>query len=171
MRDRIEPVFFFFFERERERELSKGQLHGFNRHRLRQLRIKNELSPEELAASAGVDASSVRYWESGRSLPTPESAKKFAARFGVKLTDLLDIDYGTCLLPALRSPAGLSQGDAARALGWHKKLLSRIECGDRPPTADEQRALADLYGIDPGLVAAAARRTIAARAAKLQEEP
>lgn len=73
----MEPVFFFF-----ERELSKGQLHGFNRHRLRQLRTEHELSPEKVAASIGVDPSAVRGWESGRYLPTPESAKKFAALFG-----------------------------------------------------------------------------------------
>ncbi|MGX1273756.1 helix-turn-helix domain-containing protein [Streptomyces phaeoluteigriseus] len=51
-------------------------------------------------------------------------------------------------LAGIRDDAGLSQDQAARAVGFSPAKLSRIEAGKgrRPPTEGDVRALLDLYG-------------------------
>ncbi|MEV6612876.1 helix-turn-helix transcriptional regulator [Streptomyces sp. NPDC051051] len=53
-------------------------------------------------------------------------------------------------LAGIRESAGMSQDQAARALGFSPAKLSRIEAGKgrRPPTETDVRALLDLYGTD-----------------------
>ncbi|MEU0783771.1 helix-turn-helix transcriptional regulator [Streptomyces sp. NPDC006173] len=53
-------------------------------------------------------------------------------------------------LAGAREDAGLSQEQAARALGFSPAKLSRIEAGKgrKPPTEADVRALLDLYGTD-----------------------
>ncbi|MFJ5531905.1 helix-turn-helix domain-containing protein [Streptomyces sp. NPDC093261] len=53
-------------------------------------------------------------------------------------------------LAGIREEAGLSQEQAARALGFSPAKLSRIEAGKgrRPPTEGDVRALLQLYGAD-----------------------
>ncbi|MER6968818.1 Scr1 family TA system antitoxin-like transcriptional regulator, partial [Streptomyces halstedii] len=53
-------------------------------------------------------------------------------------------------LTGARDDAGLSQEQAARALGFSPAKLSRIEAGKgrKPPTEADVRALLDLYGTD-----------------------
>ncbi|MGV9566583.1 helix-turn-helix domain-containing protein [Streptomyces sp. NPDC003480] len=53
-------------------------------------------------------------------------------------------------LAGIREDAGLSQEQAARALGFSPAKLSRIEAGKgrRPPTEGDVRALLQLYGAD-----------------------
>ncbi|MFF7604574.1 Scr1 family TA system antitoxin-like transcriptional regulator [Streptomyces parvulus] len=54
-------------------------------------------------------------------------------------------------LAGFREDAGLSQDQAARALGFSAAKLSRIESGKsrRPPTETDVRALLEKYGTDP----------------------
>ncbi|WP_237268694.1 helix-turn-helix domain-containing protein [Streptomyces parvulus] len=54
-------------------------------------------------------------------------------------------------LAGFREDAGLSQDQAARALGFSPAKLSRIESGKgrRPPTETDVRALLEKYGTDP----------------------
>ena len=47
-----------------------------------------------------------------------------------------------------RDMAGLSQGQAARQLGWHRPTLSQIEAGRRKVSAEELSLLADLYTVN-----------------------
>ncbi|MEU6810032.1 helix-turn-helix transcriptional regulator [Streptomyces sp. NPDC046831] len=53
-------------------------------------------------------------------------------------------------LAGFREDAGMSQDQAARALGFSAAKLSRIESGKgrRPPAEDDVRALLELYGTD-----------------------
>ena len=46
-----------------------------------------------------------------------------------------------------RQTAGLTQGQAARELGWHRPTISEIEAGRRKVKAEEITKLADLYGV------------------------
>lgn len=46
-----------------------------------------------------------------------------------------------------REQAGLSQGQVARRLGWHRPTISAIESGDRRLLAEEVPTFADLYGV------------------------
>ncbi len=47
-----------------------------------------------------------------------------------------------------RDMAGLSQGQAARQLGWHRPTVSQIEAGRRKVSAEELSLLAGLYAIN-----------------------
>ena len=47
-----------------------------------------------------------------------------------------------------RDLAGLSQGQAARQLGWHRPTLSEVEAGRRKVSAEELSLLADLYTVN-----------------------
>jgi len=47
-----------------------------------------------------------------------------------------------------RELSGLSQGQAAKQLGFHRPTISEIEAGRRNVKADEISAFAELYGIE-----------------------
>ena len=47
-----------------------------------------------------------------------------------------------------RNMAGLSQGQAARQMGWHRPTVSEIEAGRRKVSAEELSLLADLYAVN-----------------------
>lgn len=51
-------------------------------------------------------------------------------------------------IKAAREMAGLSQGQAAKKLGFHRPTISEIEAGRRNVKADELTAFAELYGIE-----------------------
>ena len=46
-----------------------------------------------------------------------------------------------------REMAGLSQGQAAKILGWHRPTVSSIEAGRRRVQAEELNDLAGIYGV------------------------
>ena len=50
-------------------------------------------------------------------------------------------------LRAAREAAGLSQGQIARLLGWHRPTISEIEAGRRGVLAEELVEFARLYGV------------------------
>ena len=47
-----------------------------------------------------------------------------------------------------REMAGLTQGQVAKSLGWHRPTVSEIEAGRRRVQADEVAILAELYGVN-----------------------
>lgn len=79
-----------------------------------------------------------------------------------------------------REMAGLSQGQVARKLGWHRPTVSELEAGRRRVAADELGTLARIYGVsvawiigedEEGSSVAADRVKLAARElSKLREE-
>lgn len=79
-----------------------------------------------------------------------------------------------------RETAGLTQGQVAKALGWHRPTVSEIEAGRRRVSAEELATLAEMYGANvPWIVGeeeensnrAAHRVRLAARElSKLREE-
>ena len=46
-----------------------------------------------------------------------------------------------------RENAGLTQGQVAKKVGWHRPTLSEVEAGRRRVSADEVSNLAHLYGV------------------------
>ena len=46
-----------------------------------------------------------------------------------------------------RENAGLTQGQVAKKVGWHRPTLSEVEAGRRRVSADEVANLAHLYGV------------------------
>ena len=78
-----------------------------------------------------------------------------------------------------REMAGLTQGQVAKRLGWHRPTVSEIEAGRRRVSAEELTTLAEIYGASVPWIAggddedsslAAERVKLAARElSKLQE--
>jgi transcriptional regulator with XRE-family HTH domain len=52
-----------------------------------------------------------------------------------------------------REAAGLSQGQVARMLGYHRPSISEMEAGRRRVSSDELVRLADIYGVGVGWLA------------------
>ena len=79
-----------------------------------------------------------------------------------------------------REMAGLTQGQVAKSLDWHRPTVSEIEAGRRRVSAEELTTLAEMYGVNvPWIVGeedvesseAADRVKLAARElSKLREE-
>ncbi|MDE0069115.1 MAG: helix-turn-helix transcriptional regulator [Caldilineaceae bacterium] len=46
-----------------------------------------------------------------------------------------------------REMAGLTQGQVAKTLGWHRPTVSEIEAGRRRVSAEELSMLAEIYGV------------------------
>lgn len=56
-------------------------------------------------------------------------------------------------LKLAREMAGLTQGQVASQLGWHRPTVSEIEAGRRRVPAEELKTLSELYGVNvPWLV-------------------
>ena len=56
-------------------------------------------------------------------------------------------------LKLAREMAGLTQGQVANQLGWHRPTVSEIEAGRRRVPAEELKTLSELYGVNvPWLV-------------------
>ena len=47
-----------------------------------------------------------------------------------------------------REMAGLTQGQVASQLGWHRPTVSEIEAGRRRVPAEELKTLSELYGVN-----------------------
>ena len=79
-----------------------------------------------------------------------------------------------------REMAGLTQGQVAKSLDWHRPTVSEIEAGRRRVSAEELATLAEMYGVNVSWVVgeededsnlAADRVKLAARElSKLREE-
>ena len=83
--------------------------------------------------------------------------------------DVLRQDIASRLRLA-RQAAGLSQGQVAKHLGWHRPTVSEIEAGRRRVQAEELTLLAELYGVgvpwimgEDGSDTVSDRATLAAR--------
>jgi transcriptional regulator with XRE-family HTH domain len=51
-------------------------------------------------------------------------------------------------LKLARAMAGLTQGQVAIQLGWHRPTVSEVEAGRRRVLAEELKALSELYGVN-----------------------
>lgn len=51
-----------------------------------------------------------------------------------------------------REQVGLSQGQVAKLLGYHRPTISQLEAGDRELRADEVASFATLYHVRPGWI-------------------
>ena len=68
-------------------------------------------------------------------------------------------------LKLAREMAGLTQGQVAGQLGWHRPTVSEIEAGRRRVLAEELKVLSELYGVNvPWLVGEADEDGISDRA-------
>lgn len=70
--------------------------------------------------------------------------------FQAEIEAVINPDKNSLLgrLRAAREKAGLSQNDAAKAMGMHRPTISQIEGGYRRVTVEEAKKFAELYGVE-----------------------
>lgn len=61
--------------------------------RIRELRLKNRLKQSELAEKVSIATKTQSCIETGKNFPSAELLERYAATFGVKLSDLLNISH------------------------------------------------------------------------------
>lgn len=77
-------------KRERKKEIPDFCIE-FGKH-LRALRVKNNLSIEEIAFKAGIDAQNLRKYELGKQEMKISMLKRLADAFGITTSELLSFD-------------------------------------------------------------------------------
>jgi len=122
----------------------------------------------DLADAAGVSEQTVSSWEIGRAAPTPPLLKRVASVLNVTVPDLAPIPDARLTLSDLRSQAGLTQADAATALGVSATVLGRIEKGRKLYDAERAALMADLYGVNIPKIREAWDRDIETRATRVR---
>ena len=61
--------------------------------RIKDLRIKNKLTQQELGSKFGLTSTGVSYWESGKAIPNIEMMNKLSDFFGVTIDYLIGNYY------------------------------------------------------------------------------
>ena len=122
-------------------------LHGFDPTRLVELRSDQGLSRSDLGRLAGVSYNSLLRWETGAAVPSPDLLARIATTLGVDVAALAAVREENRTLASWRTQSNLTQGDVATALGISCSTYSRLERGERPPTAADTNSLARLFDI------------------------
>lgn len=144
-------------------EVPRSGVRGFRADRLRELRVKAGLTPDDLSVRIGSSRQSVSHWETGRSTPAPPVLKQIADELDVSISVLVPIPDNRLRMGDLRVRAGLTQIQAAEQLGISPTSLGEIEKGMKPVNEDRVQAIVDLYGADKSLVLEAWERGREAR--------
>lgn len=116
-------------------------------------------SQERLAERVGVDRTLIAHWESGRRSPDLEVLDACEVLFGV-MPGSLRADAEVAAeegLAAVRRGRSLSQLEVAERLGLSRSGYAGIERGESQIPADKAGLLAELLGLDIGVVVTAAK--------------
>lgn len=123
-----------------------------------QLRKRNHMSQEELAAKIGIARQTLSKWETGESVPDIEKCALLAELFGVTLDDLVKYEsgsyFGLSVPPKGKHVFGLvTVGEKGQIVIPAKaRKVFRIQAGDQLLVlGDEQQGIAivksdDLFG-------------------------
>lgn len=144
-------------------EVPRSGVRGFRADRLRELRVKAGLTPDDLSVRLGASRQSVSHWETGRSTPAPPVLKQLAEQLDVAITVLVPIPDNKLRMSDLRVRAGLTQAEAAKLLGISPTSLGEIEKGMKVATDERIAAFAELYDADRAMVTEAWERGREAR--------
>lgn len=143
--------------------MPRSGVRGFRADKLRELRLKAGLSPDDLAARIGITRQSVSTWETGRSTPPPPTLGALAEALETSIAVLVPIPANKMRLGDLRVRAALTQVQVARRLGMSPTAYVEIEKGARMVREDRVDALAGVYGVDRAVVLDAWERSIVQR--------
>ncbi|WP_245819553.1 helix-turn-helix domain-containing protein [Rhodococcoides yunnanense] len=146
----------------------RSGVRGFRADRLRDLRVRAGLTPDDLAARLGTSRQAVSTWEVGRSTPPPATLGLIAEALDTSVSTLVPIPESQLRLADLRVHAALSQADAAKLIGVSATVLADIERGRKPESVERVASLADAYGVAAEVVSAAWVRTQEARTTRAQ---
>lgn len=128
-------------------EVPRSGVRGFRADRLRELRVKAGLTPDDLSVRLGSSRQSVSHWETGRSTPAPPVLKQIAQELDVSISALVPIPDNRLRMGDLRVRAGLTQIQAAERLGISPTSLAEIEKGMKPVNDQRVSAIAELYNV------------------------
>lgn len=133
-------------------EVPRSGVRGFRADRLRELRVKAGLTPDDLSVRLGSSRQSVSHWETGRSTPAPPVLKQIAQELDVSISVLVPIPDNRLRIGDLRVRAGLTQIQAAERLGISPTSLAEIEKGMKPVNDQRVSAIAELYNVETAQV-------------------
>lgn len=133
-------------------EVPRSGVRGFRADRLRELRVKAGLTPDDLSVRLGSSRQSVSHWETGRSTPAPPVLKQIAQELDVSISVLVPIPDNRLRMGDLRVRAGLTQIQAAERLGISPTSLAEIEKGMKPVNDQRVSAIAKLYNVETAQV-------------------
>ena len=133
-------------------DVPRSGVRGFRADRLRELRVKAGLTPDDLSVRIGSSRQSVSHWETGRSTPAPPVLKQIAQELDVSISVLVPIPDNRLRMGDLRVRAGLTQIQAAERLGISPTSLAEIEKGMKPVNDQRVSAIAELYNVETAQV-------------------
>ncbi|MGQ5696352.1 helix-turn-helix domain-containing protein [Rhodococcus erythropolis] len=133
-------------------EVPRSGVRGFRADRLRELRVKAGLTPDDLSVRLGSSRQSVSHWETGRSTPAPPVLRQIAQELDVSISVLVPIPDNRLRMGDLRVRAGLTQIQAAERLGISPTSLAEIEKGMKPVNDQRVSAIAELYNVETAQV-------------------
>ncbi|MFZ2175166.1 MAG: helix-turn-helix transcriptional regulator [Rhodococcus sp. (in: high G+C Gram-positive bacteria)] len=138
--------------------MPRSGVRGFRGDKLRELRVKANFTPDDLAARIGSTRQAVSTWETGRSRPAPETLGLLAEALDTSISVLVPIPDSKLRMSDLRVRAALNQRNAAMRLGIGATTLAEIESGIKQVRDDLVDKIAELYEMDGRIVAAAWKR-------------
>ncbi|MGW6728770.1 helix-turn-helix domain-containing protein [Nocardia sp. NPDC055029] len=113
-----------------------------------------EISVADLARLSGISATAIYGWEKGDRSPQANLLRTAAGVLAVPMDKLIVIAPKSRTLADLRWLAGLTQPEAAAALGMTTQSFGRTERGELALTDERAEQLAALYAADPARVSA-----------------
>ncbi len=118
-------------------------------NRLKELRIKNNLTLDDIEAKTGIKRGTYSNYENNKTEPKMETWQKLADYFNVSTSYLMGLnnnDFGN-RIKELRIKNGLSQGDLAEKIGVKANTICQYEKGKRHPNDKIWQKLADYFNV------------------------
>jgi transcriptional regulator with XRE-family HTH domain len=114
---------------------------------------------QEPPPTDAITRQAVTSWENGSSKPSPVTLLALSKALRVPTADLAPVRETDLRISDLRSQAGLTQAEVARALDVSTTVIGDLERGFRPVNADHAASLAELYRVTPARVHAVWQQT------------
>lgn len=137
-------------------------VNGFRPEALRAARHARGWTQEQLAVAIGAHRGAIHGYESGGIAPMPRRLRELAESLSLHTHDLVLVDHDAATLVDYRSWAGLSQADAAAAIGLSAGQLGAIERGAIAIPERAVTLLAEVCGVPTTRLLEASERAQAA---------
>jgi len=120
---------------------------GFSPTALRRARGRRRLSLRQLSLLSGVSIATISTWEAGKATPSSRLLAPVADALRIEVGVLAPVKESRLGLADLRNQLGLTQQQAADAVGLKKSMYAAIETGFRPADQAQRNRIAQLHGI------------------------
>lgn len=118
-------------------------------NRLKELRIKNNLTLDDIEAKTGIKRGTYSNYDNNKTEPKMETWQKLADYFNVSTSYLMGLNNNSFgnRIKELRIKNGLSQGDLAKVTGLTRQAISNYENNERTPNKEIWEKLADYFNV------------------------